>query len=478
MKLFIPLLFLLILTLISNKTNAQLSASIEVNIKDVDLSNLQFMQIYPLAVNIEQIINLEKYESDSINLFLKKGDRNNIALYRSLFFQDFSVSKVVKDSIYDCKFNFNGNILTIKSLSENSKIIIKYRYQSDFIIKHISSTASYLIPFMSSWHSWYFTNPNISIENFKISIPKSQFFYCDNPATNVNSVYSINGKELKEELSFYLINKNYYQKLLFAEKGETEVSIFLNKGISIDTIRNIFKKDSIIVSPSTRVDSFLISKVTNEVKRTVKNLDIIFPYASPKHINIIDGTLQLPLDDNENLKWGNKTEMNEGDFYILIDTSFWNDNSIQHELIHVYNEIIPEKEDTSYYFFAESMVEYLSVILKYEYNDKKIKDVFEEKHKKYIEKIESVNQYSIFSLSNNSANLHDGRGSNSIIYLETPYLIYEFANTVGFANFMLYLYEFYNYTNAKSAMNFEDFEIIMKKNGIAEKELNKFKNDL
>lgn len=458
----------------------QMNSSINVSIHNIDDfgQHPPANQVYPLVVEVEQTIKLKNFPHDTLLLFLEKGDYNS--MFKSIFFQDFIVVVKDKKKYKPVSFSFDDKRLTIFLNKKKCNVKINYYFQSDFGFNCESNTAIYFLPFISKWHSWYFTNSDIEVNNVKFSIPDNQYFFCNKPVEQNLTDYKL-ATNINNDISFYLYNKAYYETTSFTDNN-INVNLFLTNEIRIDTIKKEVcgrEKDSIIVSPHKRVSTDLILKSKTNVYKALNSLVSIFKGSYPDEINIIDAALILYGDEEgENFAWGSTTEMNDNQYFVLIDTSFWNNNSLTHELIHIFNNIEPEKGDSSYYFFNESMVEYLSVILMHD-DSTKIEEVFNKKYD-YFNNQELKGKYckSIFNISENVTSLGDVSGTSTTIYHKTPYLIYRLSIQVGLQKFMFLLQELYSYAYVKNSISFEDFEFIMKTNGVTQIQWDAFLEDL
>ena len=157
---------------------------------------------------------------------------------------------------------------------------------------------------------------------------------------------------------------------------------------------------------------------------------------------------------------------------ILIDTSMWNDHSLIHELIHLYNPVPYIEDDSTIYFFKESITEYLAVCFRYE--DKQARDVaFNQKIITFAR--EPNDDYSIFKLTSNERNMSTARGSSVVVYDKTPFIIHAFAQKVGEEKFHAALKQFYAKVAEGMAINLPNFEQTLKENGITDKQWNWFK---
>ncbi len=465
------ILFLVVSILGSSQSISKISVDVFPN--DHSAENFAKMQLYPLIVEVKHQIELKSYDKDTLILKLDKGDYN--MFFKDFFYNQLQASVIKEDKVISTNFSFDGMLLKIPLQEKhNVNIEISYLHQSDFGMKNNSNTTEYLIPFMDEWHSWYFTNNEIPIDSLKINLSGDFSFFCSLPYTKTNNTYNI---ELKQdsEISFYLIDNKYFHKKSFVSE-DVKYNLYLFKDIVIDTVLNN-NKDSVIAYPGDRITYDFESNVEKTIKHTMKHLASIFEPKYVNEINIIDASLSLFLDDDSTgYTWGRQFEMNEKQSVILVDTSYWNDNSIQHEIIHSFTKPFVNKTDSTYHLFSESLVEYLSLILKYN-SENALDSVFNKKSinfKKMGYNIDSLP--SIFDIGKNNLNLSGtGNFSNIVIYYYVPFLFHNLAKEVGYKKFILRFYYFCAVANQEETKNMQLLKnCLQSKDFISDKQWNAF----
>ena len=117
----------------------------------------------------------------------------------------------------------------------------------------------------------------------------------------------------------------------------------------------------------------------SDLNKAVEGIEQIFQ----KNVNfdIVEAFLDISQGDDR-IRWGSAFLLSDSNVFIFMDTSFWSGHNYLHEMVHAYNDILPPKSDSSYYFFHESMTEYLAIYFKY--NRQKRDSVYEAKILKYI----------------------------------------------------------------------------------------------
>ncbi len=423
------------------------------------------MQIYPLLFYVNHRIELENYDSDTLVLTLKKGDYNK--MFKDFFFQELEVSLEKEGTPVVLEYFFDGEQLKIPIEIKNSVVNVSYLFQSDFGMKNSSTTVLYLTPFMNEWHSWYFVNDDIPIKSLTVNVPDNLTFYSNVSSVKKGNIYELDVENTTADpnISLYFLDNEYYEKKTFENSG-VKCNVQLLKGVIVDTIQHNMK-DSIIVYPDNRITTDYEKKVKETVNNSLKHLVSIFGVENIDEINIVEASLSLELDNDSIYTWGRQFNMNDKQSVILIDTSYWDKNSVQHELVHSFDAVSVPKTDSSHYFFSESLVEYLSLTIKYGSEDK-IDSVFQ----KILPKIDKMGYEidslpSIFTATENLLNLAGiGNEINIVIYQKVPLLLHNFAKEVGYERFVMNLCKFYHIANSEKMMNMQLFEKYMRQ-GIA-----------
>jgi hypothetical protein len=288
------------------------------------------------------------------------------------------------------------------------------------------------------------------IDDVAMTVTDDFYFFSNLPADLQKQTYHLNTSLLTDfNVSFLVLLKEFYRKLSFSKNMDTfDVYFSKNIDLSLDSLALIDR------------DSLSLTKNIQKVKDIVSKLNQLIPNTS-KHIGIIDGSLNM-----DGMAWGMGIPAIGGNNdLILMDTSFWRENSLIHEMLHVYLPFQPQKEDSAYYFFSESMIEYLSICLSYE---KKVAHaVFKQKIKK--SKRKGYMNISVFALSDNRVDVSTNRGTSVVIYDKTPAVIDQFAQkTGGDEQFLKLLSLFYQQVQTTGEMTFRGFEQVLKSNGISD----------
>jgi hypothetical protein len=204
----------------------------------------------------------------------------------------------------------------------------------------------------------------------------------------------------------------------------------------------------------------------------------IFNFDDSLCLNIIDASLTMKDYKDKEYTWGKTIESANKSSVIILDTSFWSSHSLIHEMIHVFNKYNDNKE-YGYYFFEESIVEYLAVCLWYDDLQKR-DSVFTSKLNYYNDlKKMGLHDISIFDINKNEFQLHDTFGGTSpIIYLKTPCIINEFAKSIGDNIFLSIIKKYYKNVKNKKMQKWSDFKKTFISNGISKTQLDNFEKEL
>jgi len=415
--------------------------------------------------DITQEFVLEKFSMDT--LFVKLENIYNFLhpfMYQD-FYQKLTVEIISKNKKQSVKPDFDGITLRIPLLTSSCTVKLNYFYNSDYSFRSLNSSAPhYVWPCEHLNQSWYFDHPDMQIDKVEFSNPEDSLLYLfvAAPSYRRNEKIIVDMESMdNKNINFYLFEKPFFHKTTCIEGIDT-INIYLDREVTLIPTPGAFWNN--IILPGNRATQALVDSSKNSITRVLKKINTIFsPLQRAITIDIFDADLSV----SGGMAWGASVSDKNNHHLILIDTSFWHDQSLIHELIHLYNPVPYSKDDSTYYFFAESMTEYLAVCFRYE--DKQERElVFNYKISFFTR---SPNEdYSIFKLSSNATDPTTGRGSGVVIYDKTPFIIHTFALIVGEEKFLAALKQFYAKVAQGMAINLPNFEQILKENGVTDKE--------
>jgi len=469
MKKFLFLLSFILLVFASCAAKTSVKTSIIVDVipeNQIDTSSL--FSLYKNIFKIQQTFKLQNFQENTILFIL---EANNNAWLNQIFYQKlkvFSINGNTKDTI---GFTFSENEIKCAVPSKNCKISVEYYFQPDYLIYGETPMQVPLTRVSSTWHSWYFITQNIEFEKIQINMPS------DKNKSIITSLPQITQKDNKLYLdckkityygvTFLIVESEYYQK--FNIKIDNNIfNIYAFKGVEITSDSTSL---STMYPPKDTI--FDVSKFKNYLL-PISNIERIFNKKIA--IDIVDCDYSMT-----DCVVGQGYTVNKNNGFVVMDTSFWKISEGIHEIIHLYNNIMPDKNDLSFYFFNESMTEFLCSYFYYS-TDSQRDSVFNYKNTYYNE--HQKNTESIFKVAKNEPVVYNDDttkyigGTYGIVYQKTPYKLYQLAKNVGEEKFMGILQKFYHNVKKKHKCSFVDFEKIMKQNGVTNAQWNDFIKDL
>lgn len=467
-KILFKLSFISIVFLSCTTNETIVKTSLVVDVIPENQADTSLCILYQNVFKIQQNFKFKNYLQDTIVLYLEKSDN---AWLNEFYYQKIAVFLIQKNKKDAVNFIFSENCIKFVTPAKNCKIEVEYYYQPDYLLYSNSTTKVSLTRVSSTWYSWYFTMPNIKIENIEFNLPKNKHLITSVLRKNNKNKIYLDCTKISDFYGItFLVLENPYYENFNVKIGKNNFNIFALKGTQTTSDSTSF---STMYPPKDTVLS--IDKYRNYLLPTL-NIEKIFN----KHISIdiIDG--DVSINDVHKMGMGYPVGINNG--FVVMDTAFWNDANGLHEIIHLYNNILPDKKNTSFYFFNESITEFLCTYFSNSTNNK-TDSIFIAKITKYNEN--NTNCESIFNvvknefvISNDDTERKYIGGTYGIVYLKTPYKLYQFAQSVGKENFIKLLSLFYKNVQKKKVCNFSDFEKIMKQNGVTNEQWNDFIKDL
>lgn len=245
-------------------------------------------------------------------------------------------------------------------------------------IKYIPQ-ALYAMPSMTQ--SWFVSNKkNKTPLHASFNIDPSLFYIrCSKPANEQAA-----GKTTvcfdpdEEEPAFYLFYLPAYRHITYKEDKRTV-------DLLVENIDTALTQEKTIVYKAPDIKE--CDKTTERLRKTITSLDkYIGRAASPDSIFIVrsNQTLYRKMGDVETKAVFSRTHKNDKYVLILLDNNDYDTHVLTHEILHAYFKDI-HKDSTNlyeYYFFSESLVEYLACQI---YEETFKDTVFENKVYKMLE---------------------------------------------------------------------------------------------
>jgi hypothetical protein len=485
-KSYIVFVFFVCCTFLSNaqqQVTSNLSVEIKNGVSEYFLSdsadNRGYMSVFPVTVT--QTINLQDYQDKQIKLYLQ-----NLPYFHQILFAEYYKNLTVfslKNEIdtIPLHFQFNGDTLFVDTDNNTTNFVIQYRFQSDYFLRTSEGqTLIFFQPQLCNWHSWFFAAENMKIENAVFNVPdKEIYFWANNTLKITDFTYKTDlSKITKNNVSFYIIKKSFYNNVSFKEKNVL-CNFYLLKNVIADTTEVIRNNISDRKISYIAENKFVPQKNTiNQIKNAIKQIVNIFDNKKNIKLNVVDAYLTIKDFQDNKFLWGNATEISNNEYWLLLDTSMLKNINF-HEFIHPFFDNNLSKNDIAPFFFNESMIEYIAVWLSYK-SEKQRDSVFNRKNEFYKNlDVKDLSCTSIFKVTENKYNMDGTRGGDAaVVYEKTPYKIHKFAKNIGNERFISILSKFYKSANRKGYASFSDFEKIMKQNGVSDKQWNDFIKDL
>lgn len=412
----------------------------------------------------KQIFHVKKWKSKELELEIKNAPFF-YSIVSPFFFSNMQIF-IKKSSDNDWikfdDFSFNGVSLKCNTPHKDFSIKIEYEHRNLFAFFHMEATI-YMRFFLAQWGTAFFTYPDMKFSKIHLQSPLTYDIFSNLPYV-LDSIDSFQHFSLLQiptteqtDVSFGFVNKRFYQK----EK-------ISNDNFSIE----LWKRDSLALSEDS--SAYLAFPWETPKAKDLTSIEkIITTY---KHFFKNDNFLSFKIIDLEfktdSVTMG--TSLNSYDSNIctiLIDIDCWNDGTIEHEIIHNFMRVVPPKKDSAYFFFSESIPEYLSIALLH--SDSAEDKIFQKKFETLEKKI--FNDKSIFQTINNKI---DEQAEYIIIYQKIPYLLYLFSKEVGKDKFLNAFQQFYFQVNKTNHINIELMEKIFKESGISDSQWKQFMQNI
>ena len=155
------------------------------------------------------------------------------------------------------------------------------------------------------------------------------------------------------------------------------------------------------------------------------------------------------------------SDSESGECVVLMDRDCWNNGMKEHEIIHKFMPINPSKVDRTYFFFSESLPEYLSVALTHSGMEE---DSLFSRKLEIVQK-HPFKQQSVFRITENKMD-ESGNGSAVVVYQKTPYVLYLFSKEIGKETLLRALQTFYAEVHGKNSISLSQMKKVFLQNGV------------
>lgn len=382
-------------------------------------------------------------------------------------YTDVHVKKKENEEWKKVKYVFDGVDLKIPLPSRNCHVKLRYGHRSATEYQHYWC-GPYLQMFLATTASWFFVTSGISVEDMTISIPDEGYiFFANVPYEPLKpNVYRLDVSKRDDlKYSMGVVKPCWYQKLT-VKKGRYCVNMYCRDSIYFDTTA------SDTVRRHVGIGQGILERRKKEMDETLGVYAKWFGDRKDRVFDIFDGDLV-----QNGVAWSTVLHSNGYDtITVLLDNETGWGNTLRHEMLHEVLDVNPLREDTSYFLFHESLVEYLSVTLfdsEEETMEKFVKSYV--KYRKYAN--DSLDGVSIFGIKENKAR-NDASGTYGIIYSKTPLVLHRFSQKIGKTRFLNILQGFYGEVFETGVINMEVFERHLKKGGVSEEQYRQLVRDL
>lgn len=422
-----------------------------------------------IHVIVEEMISISDWAEDSIELSLENPNWI-VPLLPNVFFNGFKlfVRKSESDNWALADFSYTYPKIKCPIPSTECQLKIAYSHMPYSMFKHW-----YNFPhFNAIIHSdggWYFSHSLMKVNSIKVITPSSGYtLFLNKPSVTIGDnghLIDFSASE-EEDFSMILIKNHWYQKEEYTHEFyklnlyHWDSTYFL---VDRDTIRKHLQ-----TSRST------MDRRMEKMKSTMTCYKEFFQKRDFLTVNIVDGNLR-----NNNIIWGCAfQERNWDTMSVFFDTETgWDGNTVLHEILHGFLDILPSHEDSSYYFFSESMTEYLSVALFHsqEKTDSLLQSDYE---KRYLTYRRESDGESIFNIQDDFMR-NDFSGTALLIYRKTPYILHRWGMSIGSHEFLLnILKQFYAEVYRQNKCSLAMMEKVFKGNGVTTAQWNQLIYDL
>ena len=406
-------------------------------------------------------MQIHNYHQDTLCLILDEPSK--FSFLNAMYFQKMSVEE--KKTKKKIPFVFQSDTLKIVPAKKDCIIEIHYYYQPDYFMMNDQSI---FCPYQQSWFSWYFSIPNMKINNVTVSVPEDLYFFSNlmQKKKEKKKVYLSTDNIPERGISFFWVEKRFYEQVK-TSIGTTQHNLYLFKDVVFTGDSSDHQKAYL---PLQRINKSMIDMRISELNKAVQGIEKVFQ--KRVSFDVVEACLDIGNGEAA-VRWGSEFLLSENQSFIFMDTAFWNDHCFTHEMVHAYNDILPSKTDSSYYFFNESMTEYFAIYFRYNKQEKD--SAYEAKILKYINlKQEYI---SVFEINKSSLGFDLG-GTYGVVYLKAPFVIDRFAKRIGEDKFFEILFCFYRQIRETKTVNFFEFEKVFKSKGVSNEDWDWFVKNL
>ncbi|MDR2684578.1 MAG: hypothetical protein LBB53_04265 [Prevotellaceae bacterium] len=335
--------FVIFLSCTDNKTLVKTTLTVEV-IPEYQADTSLFI-LGRNIFKINQTFDLKNYQQDTVFFELETPSQNT--WLNEIWYQRIKVFSVENQTKKSVDFEFSEKGIKCVAPSKNCSLEIEYYYVPDYVMFGGDGRLTWsVVRVASSWQSWYFTMLDIQFDDIQFIVPDDKKFFASLPQKIKKNKIHLDFTKIKYYgIAFLVVEPPYYQNFKI-ETGKSKFNIFVFKDINL-------------TSDSTSLDLLYVPK------DTVLDIENYKKYLAPL-VNIeklFDKNIQADIIDGDvsvqTAKMGQAFPLGKNNGFVIMDTAFWKNDCGLHEIIHLYNNVLPQKNDSAFYFFNESVTEFV-----------------------------------------------------------------------------------------------------------------------
>ena len=429
----------------------------------IDEDTTKIFSLYDYCCHVAQRVTIEKHLGDSVKLDLEVCNFHPALL--PFFYNNMEVYGVDNGNKEPLQFDLSNVGVAIDNQGYDTIDISFYFNPNSLMLYKYKMAFGGITMYQSGWHSMFFTSSNMEFDEINVICADGINMFLEGPYVHKDNRFTMHNLN-NPTINAFLINLEYYVNDTLSENPDITAFLFKGNNAWQDTITGDWHD----WEPDE--ESHPKSRLPSNVASVIDNLSSFFNkrVASLEYID----TYTTLVDNDDESCWGAAYDIDDENWFIVMDTSFWNDYQWCHETVHCFNTKLPCRNDSSYYFFNESMTEFVSVYFGTP-EKTSIDSVFIKRMEKYGKLLDGFP--SIFQVENNLMGI-DGSGSFYVTYVKTPYCLHLLAKDVGEHRFMEICQGFYKHINKMETYTFADFADYMLKHGVSHEQWEQFMTNL
>ncbi len=423
---------------------------------------VDYMPLYRFPVRIVQTFRAPQGLPDTLELAAE-----NVSFwqqsFRKLFFHDIRARAYDRcGRPRDAKFAYRpaeGRI-SVAVPDSAAAVELSYDFQPDFVFRNASDSWVCVQPYFPGWQSWHFTAEGMTLGDAAVSLPDGVYCYGNLEAPAGSSPF------------FCLLNGRFYERYEGTAEG-TSVALLVHKGTKTDTVPSAAGPCTVL-SPGGRDTEAIARSQLGRLLEAAAAVRELCGNRDTVSITVADAKLYFTDNRGNRYPWGRGLEYAPDRWLLLVDDSMWKSHSVVHEALHPLLKHAPPRSDSAWYFFTESLTEYLAV--RFGYESRPERDSVFAAHRAHYESVKQSPELSVFRLTDNSVALDgSGAGTSWVVYEKAPCAINDLAESMGEEAFLDALRMFFRTAASDGTINMEALRRCITSGGKAgEEDWNRF----